>query len=88
MIVLPLIASLFGFALLCVGMSRHQRDLFGRTMSPGRTRVAKWLGWTFVVLAYAGSMLVEGPALGAVYGFGVLTFGALVVAFSVTGMSR
>lgn len=88
MILLPLLASLLGFTFLCLGMSRHQRDLFGRSMSPGRTLAARWLGWILVVLAYGGSMLVEGAALGAVYGIGVLTFGALVVAFSVTGLSR
>ncbi|SDG22528.1 DUF3325 domain-containing protein [Dyella sp. 333MFSha] len=88
MILLPMLASLLGFTLLCLGLSRHQRDLFGRAMSPGRTVAARWIGWTLVVLAYGGSMLIEGAALGAVYGVGVLTFGALVVAFTVTGMSR
>lgn len=88
MIALPLVASVLGFALLCLGMSRHQRDLFGRALSAVQTRAAKASGWLLVIAAYAGSLLTEGAALGAVYGVGVLTFGALTVALTVTGMSR
>jgi len=88
MIALPLVASVLGFALLCLGMSRHQRDLFGRSLPAGRTRAAKAAGWLLVTVAYAGSLLAEGAALGAVYGVGVLTFGAAVVAMALTGLSR
>lgn len=88
MIVLPLVASVLGFALLCLGMSRHQRDLSGRSWPIGRTRAARIAGWLLVIVAYLGSLLAEGAALGAVYGVGVLTFGALIVALTVTGLSR
>lgn len=88
MIVLPLLAAVLGFALLCVGMSRHQRDLFGRSLPAARTHAARIAGWLLVSVAYLGSLLAEGAALGAVYGVGVLTFGALVVALTVTGLSR
>jgi hypothetical protein len=88
MIVLPILAAWLGFALLCLGMSRHQRDLLGRALSTAATRAAKSLGWTLVALAYLGAMSIEGAALGAVYGVGILTFGALVVAFTVAARGR
>lgn len=88
MTLLAIALSVLGFAGLCLSMSRHQRDVLGRTLSPALTRTARMSGWTLLAVAYAIAFASEGAALGTVYWMGGLTLGAAVVAFTVTGISR
>ncbi|MGA7438156.1 MAG: DUF3325 domain-containing protein [Luteibacter sp.] len=88
MMLLCLLAALAGFAALSLGMSRHQRDILGRILSAGRTKGLKIAGWVLLAVSWAAAIASDGAALGSVYWIGVLTFGALVVAFSVTRLSR
>lgn len=52
MIALALTAVLGAASALCLaaGMARHQRDLFGRQLSTGRTRAARWAGWLLLLV--------------------------------------
>lgn len=88
MILLCLIAALAGFAALSMGMSRHQRDVLGKALPRKTTRGLKVAGWVSLACAWAFATAGEGAAMGAVYWLGALTFAALVVAFSVTRLSR
>ncbi|QWT19465.1 DUF3325 domain-containing protein [Bacillus sp. NP157] len=88
MMLLCLLAALAGFAALSLGMSRHQRDVLGRALPARTTRAVKWSGWVLLALAWAAAIASDGAALGSVYWIGALTFAALVVAFSVTRLSR
>lgn len=88
MMALCVLAALLGFAALCLGMSRHQRDVLGKALSPSLTRAVKVAGWVLLGIAWAAAVASDGAALGSVYWLGALTFGALVVAFTVTRLSR
>lgn len=88
MMLLCLLAALAGFAALSLGMSRHQRDILGRVMSGARTKGLQIVGWVLLATSWAAAIASEGAALGSVYWIGALTFGALVVAFSITRLSR
>ncbi|KAF1003666.1 MAG: hypothetical protein GAK28_04547 [Luteibacter sp.] len=88
MIGLSILFGLAGFAALCLAMSRHQRDLLGRTLSPAVSRTARVIGWVALVASAACAMRAEGAALGAVYAFGIDTMCAAIVALGVTYRSR
>jgi len=88
MMLLCLLTALLGFAALSMGMSRHQRDVLGKALPAARTRSVKLAGWLLLAASWAAAIASDGAALGSVYWLGALTFGALVVALSVTRLSR
>jgi hypothetical protein len=88
MMLLCVLASLAGFAALCLGMSRHQRDVLGKALPAATTRGLKVAGWALLAASWAAAIAADGAALGSVYWLGALTLAALVVAFSVTRLSR
>ncbi|UPG90275.1 DUF3325 domain-containing protein [Luteibacter aegosomaticola] len=88
MMLLCVLAALGGFAALSMGMSRHQRDVLGKALPAGTTRGMKTAGWLLLAASWGAAIASDGAALGSVYWLGALTFGALVVAFSVTRLSR
>jgi len=88
MMLLCLLAALLGFAALCMGMVRHQRDVLGKTLPGATTRRMKAAGWLLLAVSWAAAIASDGAALGSVYWLGALTFGALVVAFSLNRLSR
>ncbi|UPG94624.1 DUF3325 domain-containing protein [Luteibacter aegosomatissinici] len=81
-------AAMLGFAALSMGMSRHQRDVLGKALPAPTTKALKAAGWLLLTASWAAAIASDGAALGSVYWIGALTFGALVVAFSVTRLSR
>lgn len=82
------LCALLGFAALSMGMSRHQRDVLGKALPATTTRGMKFAGWLLLATSWAAGIASDGAALGSVYWLGALTFAALVVAFSVTRLSR
>jgi Protein of unknown function (DUF3325). len=88
MMVACVLAALLGFAALSMAMSRHQRDVLGKSLPAATTRRLKVAGWLLLATSWAAAIASDGAALGSVYWLGALTFGALSVAFSVTRLSR
>lgn len=46
-----LLLCVVGFAGLALAMSRHQEDLFGKALIRPVTRIFRWVGWLFLLLA-------------------------------------
>lgn len=88
MMFLCVVTALLGFAALSMGMSRHQRDVLGKALPAPTTKRVKRAGWALLAASWAAAIASDGAALGSVYWIGALTFGALIVAFSVTRLSR
>lgn len=84
MIALCLLAALAGFAGLSLGMTRHQRDVLGRTLAPSSSLRWRIVGWTGLALSLLLAVVRDGAALGTVYGLGELTVAALAVSLSTT----
>ncbi|MGF6492702.1 hypothetical protein ABIE56_000857 [Luteibacter sp. 621] len=88
MMFLCVVTALLGFAALSMGMSRHQRDVLGKALPASKTKLVRIAGWALLTASWAAAITSDGAALGSVYWIGALTFGALIVAFSVTRLSR
>ena len=88
MIAASLLVAIAGFAALCLGMARHQRDVVGKSLSRRSTWFAKAAGWLALANSFVLALLGEGAALGAIYWVGILTLAALIVALCTTALSR
>ncbi|SEN17058.1 Protein of unknown function [Luteibacter sp. UNCMF331Sha3.1] len=86
--VLCLPIAIVGFMGLCLGMSRHQRDVLGRVLSPMRSALCKAFGWTALASSFALAIARDGAAMGAVYWAGMLSLAAVLVALWTTWFSR
>ncbi|MEX1827401.1 DUF3325 domain-containing protein [Luteibacter sp. CQ10] len=84
MIALCILAALAGFVGLSFGMTRHQRDVLGRTLAPSTSLRWRIVGWTGVALSLVLAAIRDGAALGTVYWLGELTVAALAVALGTT----
>lgn len=88
MIAASVLVAIAGFAALCLGMARHQRDVVGKPLSRRSTWLAKAAGWLALAMSFVLAIVGEGAALGAIYGVGILTLAALIVALCTTALSR
>ncbi len=68
-----------GFALLCLAMDRHQRDLLGRRFSATDSHRLRLAGFAMITLALILSIAALGSAYGAVLWFGLITIGAMPI---------
>lgn len=82
---LAIIVTTLGFACLCVAMARHQKDVFGHTLTARSVRRLRVAGTIALLSALAVDMTCLGSAYGAVAWCGHLTVGAALV---LTGLNR
>ena len=76
-----MILSAFGlaygaFTALSLAMDRHQRDVFGRRLPPGRTRALRILGWAALPASLAPCIQAQGWGIGTVLWCGLLSLAA------------
>lgn len=76
------------FAALALAMERHQDDLFGAPLAPGRTRGLRAAGWGLLLLALAVVVRSQGWALGLVAYAGHTSFGAAAVFIALIAADR
>jgi hypothetical protein len=71
-----------GFIALCLGMEKHQMDLYGATRAPARTmqRIG-WAGWALIASAFVAAVLARGWAIGAVLWLGAMTLAGIVITY-------
>lgn len=79
--------AFIGMSCLCLSMTRHQRDVLGRPLSPTQSRGLRVLGWAVLLLSF-GVALPDG-ALAILRWIGELSLTALAaVAMSALVSSR
>lgn len=71
------LSSLASAFCLASGMARHQRDLFGRTLSPRISAAARGAGWGLMGIAAAIGIAAKGWAVGIVASLALVQLGAL-----------
>lgn len=79
MIIFLLIWAMNVIGLFCLAatMSKHQKQMFGQELSMAKTRIARLLGWLFLILAVLLTLSHFVPSNAISYWVGVLTFAAL-----------
>lgn len=73
-----LVLCYFGWCLLCLGMERHHRDIFGAVPSPTRRRRLRVGGWFALMLALAICVYALGWEFGPVLWACALMLAALM----------
>ncbi|OTG68205.1 hypothetical protein B9T25_05810 [Acinetobacter sp. ANC 4470] len=67
------------FFALASCMSKHQKQIFGRELTPSKTRLATFTGWILLIIALA-ICITHGSLSNMIsYWIGALTFSALFV---------
>jgi hypothetical protein len=72
---------LFGFAALCLGMTRHYQEHFTHTPSSRRRRVLRAAGWLLLALSFAACVTGEGWQIGPLLWFGWLSVIGMALVF-------
>jgi hypothetical protein len=75
---MALVLCYAGWCLLCLGMERHHRDIFGVAPSAARRRRLRVGGWFALMLAFAISVYALGWEFGPVLWACALMLAALV----------
>jgi len=86
--VLILFLCLGGFACLAMAMVRHQEDVLGHELPPGRTRTLRWVGWLLLLSALWLAVLAMGWAAGLVAYSGHTSAGAGLVFIALMRLDR
>ncbi|QSR19940.1 DUF3325 domain-containing protein [Novosphingobium sp. KA1] len=71
-----ILLALGGFSALALSMTRHQRDLVGRTLAARQATAARISGWVLLVSAFAVDVTALGGGYGSVACFAHLSVGA------------
>ena len=76
-----LIWSISGLAFLALAsaMSKHQKQMFNRELSPAQSRAASALGWLLLLISLVICLLTGQISNMLSYWVGVLTFAALLI---------
>lgn len=71
-----------GFIALCLGMEKHQMDLYGTARASATTmqRIG-WIGWALTGASFAAAILARGWAVGPVLWLGAMTLGGIVITY-------
>jgi hypothetical protein len=71
-----------GFIALCLGMEKHQMDLYGAARAPATTmqRIG-WAGWALTAAAFLAAVLARGWAVGTVLWLGAMTLAGIVITY-------
>ena len=70
-----------GFTGICLSMSRHHRQIWGRDASRKRRAGFRVAGWLCLALSLLPCLVAWGEAAGTVAWFGVLSAAGFVLAF-------
>ncbi len=73
---LSILLSLAGFCTLALSMTRHQRELVGRTLAKSQAQAARYLGAILLVAAFAVDVIAFGGGYGTVAWCAHLSIGA------------
>ena len=71
-----ILLALGGFYALALSMTRHQRDLVGRTLVARQANAARISGWTLLAAAFVLDVVTWGGGYGSVAWFAHLSVGA------------
>lgn len=85
---LAFLSAVSGFACLALSMARHCRDLFGKVPSRSIQRVFRIVGWVLMIISIGLTVSSEGPAIGPVLWFGLLTPAAQATVLMLTYRNR
>lgn len=85
---LALMLSLAGFAALASATSRQQRDLFGKVLQPGRTRLIRLAAAVALVGALGALVAQHGWGLGLVMFSGHTSLAAGIIVCGLIGYAR
>ena len=73
-----------GFTALAGSMSKHQKQMFGKELNAGKTRLATILGWLLLIITLILCLFTGAISNMISYWIGSLTFAALAVGLSLT----
>lgn len=76
--------SAIGFIALAASMSKHQKQIFGKELDAGKTRLATLAGWGLLIIALIFCLFSGTISNMVSYWLGSLTFAALAVGLSLT----
>lgn len=76
--------NVISFSCLAAAMSKHQRDFFGRALSPEQNRLLKLGGWSLLAITLCTCITLRGPSIGASVWTCAITFSALLVGLVAT----
>lgn len=82
------VVSLIAFVLLALAMDRHQQDLFGRELQPGRSRLLRIGGWAALLASLAIAVDAQGWSLGLVAWCGHISLSAGLVILALVAWER
>lgn len=71
--------SCLGFTSLAAGMSKHQRECFGKVLNISTTRLLRMIGSGILLACFTLCVMTWGPTVGISRGFFLVTFAALAV---------
>lgn len=71
--------SVLGFTALASGMSKHQKQFFGKELDHTKARLAQLFGWILLTVIAVYCSVELGIANGLSYWIGVLTFAGFIV---------
>ncbi|WP_168526518.1 DUF3325 domain-containing protein [Acinetobacter sp. A3] len=76
--------SAIGFIALAASMSKHQKQIFGKELDAGKTRLATLAGWGLLIIALIFCLFSGTISNMVSYWLGSLTFAAFAVGLSLT----
>lgn len=76
--------SALGFIALATSMSKHQKQIFGKELDAGKTRLATLAGWGLLIVALIFCLFSSATSNMVSYWLGSLTFAAFVIGLSLT----
>lgn len=80
--------SLLAFGALALAMDRHQEDIFGRALAPGRVRTLRAAGWLALGAALAWAVREHGWSLGLIAWTGHISAAAGMVFLGLVVIGR
>ena len=88
MLILSILLSFTGFAMLAIAMPRHLEQVMGRGHALRFSRAARLAGWGLLALSVLPCLAGTGPSIGWTRWVGALTFAAFPVAMILTYRPR
>ncbi|RCW68628.1 DUF3325 domain-containing protein [Pseudorhodoferax soli] len=80
--------ALAAFSALSLAMDRHQEQVFGRELSPGRSRTWRWLGWLLVCASLVPCVREGSWSLGIALWAGALTCAGMTLGLLLSYLPR
>ncbi|AOA57605.1 DUF3325 domain-containing protein [Acinetobacter larvae] len=87
-IVLLWSAMTLGLFSICSSMSKHQKQVFEKTLSVQQSKILFYLGWGILIISFIYSLFRYSPSLGMSYWVGAISFAALLVGFTLSYLEK